>query len=65
MGYLTRGLIDEALAASFVGSQEYFQAVPKGNSSVQTWVVSAYRDLLHRDPAPEEISAWVAVLSGA
>jgi V8-like Glu-specific endopeptidase len=59
------GANNEDVIAGFVGSAEYFRDPAKGAGSVDSWVRSAYEDVLNRGPAPAEVAAWEQVLGRA
>jgi hypothetical protein len=58
----SHGYSDENIVAAFVGSGEYYLSSSHGGRSDRRWVESVYQDLLHRDPSPNEIAAWLSVL---
>jgi hypothetical protein len=53
------GTTNQALIASFVGSQEYFQ---KQNANARDWLFSAYQQLLSRKPDQAGLNNWLAIL---
>jgi hypothetical protein len=52
---------DEQVEAFFIGSQEY---IASHGGTGQAWVTGMYKDLLGRDPRPDEVDRWVAALNG-
>jgi hypothetical protein len=52
---------DEQVEAFFIGSQEY---IASHGGTGQAWVTGMYKDLLGRDPQPDEVDRWVAALNG-
>lgn len=53
------GTTNQALIASFVGSQEYFQ---KQNANARDWLFSAYQQLLSRKPDQAGLNNWLSIL---
>jgi RHS repeat-associated protein len=60
VGVMQSGLSDEHLEAGFIGSPEY---INNHGGPGAGWVTGMYVDLLGRQPAPSEVSGWVAVLN--
>jgi hypothetical protein len=56
------GQTSEDLAASFVGSREYFNAGFKSYGEKAAWVRAAYLDILHRAANDDEVQRWLGVL---
>jgi streptogramin lyase len=59
----TQGVTNETLVAYFVGSWEYYNNQHKGMGDNSDWVLSAFRDVLHRSPSTDELNAWMAYLA--
>jgi PKD repeat protein len=59
----TNGVTNEGVMAGFVGSSEYYFSADKGNGDTPTWVVSAYQDVLGRQPSQGEIDTWTPFLA--
>jgi hypothetical protein len=57
---LQNGAAPEQLASGVLGSDEYYQ---RSGGSDRTWVAALYRELLGRDPAPEELDNQLATLA--
>lgn len=55
------GMTNETMIAGFVISPEYYNHPEKGQGNAATWALSAYRDILARDPHPEEIASVLRV----
>jgi hypothetical protein len=53
------GVTNEQIVAGFVSSAEFFQ---KNNSNVDTWLASAYQDILARNPDQAGVNYWTSVL---
>ncbi len=62
VGQFEAGFTNEDLVANFVGSTEYYLNTAKGKGSPTSWLTSAYSDVLHRAPTPDEASSWLPVL---
>lgn len=56
---LRRGAPPEQLVAGVLGSDEFYG---KQGGTPQAWITALYRELLGRDPAPEETAAQLATL---
>ena len=56
---LKRGLSDEQLEASFIGSAEYIQ---NHGGTGDAWVMGLYRDLLGREPDTQGLQNWLNAL---
>jgi hypothetical protein len=63
-GWITdmqRGLSDETLEASFIGSTEY---IANHGGAGAAWVTGMYENLLGRVPSQAEVNQWVADING-
>jgi hypothetical protein len=56
------GLRNEAVQAGFLSSKEYFSGA-KGKSDITPWLVSAYEDVLNRNPTADECTRWINLLT--
>jgi hypothetical protein len=54
-----KGVTNEQIVAGFVSSPEFFQ---KNNSNVDTWLASAYQDILARNPDQAGLNFWTSLL---
>jgi hypothetical protein len=59
VGAFHSGVTNEQIVAGFVSSPEFFQ---KNNSNVDTWLASAYQDILARSPDQAGLNFWTSVL---
>jgi hypothetical protein len=57
------GVTNEDVVAGFVGSAEYYNSAQRGRGNRAEWLVSAYSQVLFRDPSVGEINADLAILS--
>jgi uncharacterized repeat protein (TIGR01451 family) len=57
-----QGISNEDIVAGFVGSIESFQS---HKNDVTDWLISAYQDILNRQPDPAGFQAWLNVLTSA
>ena len=54
-----RGLTEERLEASFIGSAEF---IDRSGGRGRGWIVAMYRELLGRNPGEPEVQAWLDAL---
>jgi hypothetical protein len=57
-----QGFRNEDVIAGFVGSAEYYLSASRGAGSNSCWIMSAYRDVLHRTPSTQEQNNWLNFL---
>jgi hypothetical protein len=57
VAFLRQGGTDELLAASLLGSSEYFSA--RANSNDSAWVQAVYNDVLQRSARTNEVTYWI------
>jgi hypothetical protein len=53
---LRQGRPVEETVAGILGSDEYFRVC---GGSVPAWITGLYRDVLRRDPRPDEVQSWI------
>jgi virginiamycin B lyase len=56
------GFRNEDLIAGFVSAPEYYWSQLKGRDDTPDWILSAYKDVLHRSPSTQEIDALMQYL---
>jgi streptogramin lyase len=57
------GYRNEDLIAGFVSAPEYYWSQLKGRDDTQDWILSAYKDILHRTPSTSELDALMQYLA--
>ncbi len=61
--FVNHGMTTETMAASFVGSREFFNNTSKGASTFSIWIDRAYRAILGRPASAAEVSAQLLALN--
>lgn len=60
LSQMNRGMTLEQMGAGFVASEEFYR---KAGATPGGWVTRLYQTVLHRNPAPSEVSYWVGRLA--
>jgi hypothetical protein len=61
--FILDGARNEDVVGGFVGSAEFFNNLGRGQGNRTAWVQSAYRHLLHRSVAADEVAQWLRAMN--
>ena len=56
VSYFVNGARNEDVVAGFLGSQEYYVNLEKGQSNRTFWIQSMFQDVLHRSATADEVA---------